>query len=247
MMMSGKYPEQSPNPQDLVETHIGLVRRLAHYFHSRVRGVVEVEDLIQIGCVGLVDAAQRYVKKDGVSFTNYASIRIRGAIVDHLRRSSNLCRTTISMQQKVKQATSLLQKRLHRLPEDAEVAKELGLSIAEYDRWQHAFQANRHQSLDEVHDDYGHLFVSKTATPEEEMNKVELRAALRASLEDLSEREALVVQLYFVEELNVYEIAEILDVTTGRVSQIKKAALLNLRSGLARRTGDDGDVIAEFE
>jgi len=240
-MLHAQYPEQRPSPHALITSQMEQVRKIAHYFHGRVRGAAEVEDLIQAGYVGLVDAAQKYERKEGASFAAYAGIKIRGAIADHLRRASNLCRTTILNQQRVKRATLALERRLQRLPSSIEIAEELGMSVNEYEQWRKAFQANTLQTIEEVHDEFSVWFSSSVGNPEEEINKTELRSALRKSLEILSEREALVIQLYYVEELNVYEIAEILEVTTGRVSQIKKAAISTLRNRLMELTGDNQD------
>lgn len=237
-MLRAQYPEQRPAPHELITGQMEQVRKIAHYFHGRVRGAVEVEDLIQAGYVGLVDAAQKYERKEGATFAAYAGIKIRGAIADHLRRASNLCRTTIVNRQRVNRATLALERRLQRQPTSVEIAEELGMGINEYEHWRQAFQANTLQTIEEVHDEFSVWFLSTTGNPEEEINKVELRAALRKALESLSEREALVIQLYYVEELNVYEIAEILEVTTGRVSQIKKAAIGTLRQHLAELTGE---------
>lgn len=237
-MLRAHYPEQRPSPNDLIAGQMEQVRRIAHYFHGRVRGAVEVEDLIQAGCIGLVDAAQKYERQEGASFATYAGIKIRGAMADHLRRASNLCRTTIMNRQRVNRASLALERRLQRVPTSAEVAEELGMSVNEYEHWRQAFQANTLQTIEEVHDEFSVWFVSNAGNPEDEINKTELRAALRKALESLSEREALVIQLYYVEELNVYEIAEILEVTTGRVSQIKKAAITTLRTRLAELTGE---------
>lgn len=101
--------------------------------------------------------------------------------------------------------------------------------------WEHAFQANVHQSLDSVYDEFSIWFESPENTPEENINEEELRNLLKEALRTLPEREALVIQLYYVEELNVYEIAEVLEVTTGRVSQIKKSAISFLRHFLGER------------
>lgn len=236
-MLRARYPEQNPTPNELIEDQMEKVRKLAYYYHSRVRGAVEIEDLVQVGYVGLLDAAQKYVRKEGVTFAAYAAIRIRGAIVDHLRRASNLCRTTIAMQQRVNQATKLLERSLQRSPTPVEIAQELGMGLDEFESWRQAFQANSHQSLEEMQDEFSIWFATDQGNPEEELNKTELRNALRKSLEAVSPREALVLQLYYVEELNVYEIAEVLEVTTGRVSQIKKSAINTLRNRLAELTG----------
>ena len=237
--MNTHYSEVRPSPRSLIEAELGQVRRIAHFYHGRVSGVIEVDDLIQVGNLGLIDAAQRYVQKDGVTFAAYAGIRIRGAIVDHLRRASNLCRTTIAMRQKVKRVTDKLEQKLQRAPSSMEIADEAGISVGEYEEWRVAFQANTHNSIDEVMDDFSIWFHSSDDNPEAHLAKVEIKAALRLALNDLTQKEALVVQLYYVEELNVYEIAEILNVTTGRVSQIKKGAIMRLRDRLANLTGDD--------
>ena len=223
------YSESTKDINSLVEKNMGLVRKIAWHMHGRVKSAVDIEDLIQIGMYGLVTAAQNYVVKEGVSFSSYASIRIRGEIVDHLRRNSNLCRTTIQMQQKYKSSVEMLSKQLQREPNNDEIAVEMGLKTAELHNWEQAFAANTHQSLDTVYDEFYIWFATKEQNPEEELTDTELRENLVEALKTLPEREALLIQLYYVEELNVYEIAEVLDITTGRVSQIKKNAISRLR------------------
>ena len=239
MNLRNQYPEQDPSPERLIEGELDTVRRIAFYFHGRVKGAVEVDDLIQNGYLGLIDASQKYVKKPGVSFSSYAKVRIRGAIVDYLRRNSNLCRSTIAMKQKVNKTILGLERKLQRAPSEEEVAQSMAITVDELRKWQQAFEANLHQSIDEVHDEHSIWFVSDDANPEEALSTQEVQRGLRAELEKLSGREALVMQLYYVEELNVYEIAEILSVTTGRVSQIKKSAISNLRNGMTAFMGLD--------
>lgn len=233
--MEKGYPEQIPDVEGLISGHMDLVRKIAWHMHGRVGSAIEIDDLIQIGYFGLVTAAQKYSVKEGASFASYAVLRIRGAIVDHLRKSSNLCRTTIQMQQKTKMVEASLLKKLHRSPSRQEISDELGIKIDEFDEWERAFAANVHTSLDAAYDEFSMWFVSKDSSPEQKLNEADLRKSLRMSLEDLSQKEALVIQLYYVEELNVYEIAEVLDVTTGRVSQIKKSAISKLRNSMDQR------------
>ena len=233
--MEKGYPEQIPDVEGLISGHMDLVRKIAWHMHGRVGSAIEIDDLIQIGYFGLVTAAQKYSVKEGASFASYAVLRIRGAIVDHLRKSSNLCRTTIQMQQKTKLVEASLLKKLHRSPSRQEISDELGIKIDEFDEWERAFAANVHTSLDAAYDEFSIWFVSKDSSPEQKLNEADLRKSLRMSLEDLSQKEALVIQLYYVEELNVYEIAEVLDVTTGRVSQIKKSAISKLRKSMDQR------------
>ena len=223
------YSETSNNINILIENNMGLVRKIAWHMHGRVKSAVEIEDLIQIGMYGLVTAAQNYVVKEGVSFASYAGIRIRGEIVDHLRRNSNLCRTTIQMQQKYNASFEKLSRQLQREPKNSEIAKDMGLEASELDNWEQAFAANTHQSLDSVYDEFSIWFASNDQSPEDELSDTELRENLVEALKTLPEREAMLVQLYYVEELNVYEIAEVLEITTGRVSQIKKSAISRLR------------------
>ena len=215
------YSETSKDINILIENNMGLVRKIAWHMHGRVKSAVEIEDLIQIGMYGLVTAAQNYVVKEGVSFASYAGIRIRGEIVDHLRRNSNLCRTTIQMQQKYNASFEKLSRQLQREPKNSEIAKDMGLEASELDNWEQAFAANTHQSLDSIYDEFSIWFASNDQSPEDELSDTELRENLVEALKTLPEREAMLVQLYYVEELNVYEIAEVLEITTGRVSQIK--------------------------
>ena len=115
------------------------------------------------------------------------------------------------------------------------MADHMNISESEMLEWEQAFQANVHQSLDSIYDEFSIWFESPENTPEDNINEEELQAQLKEALRTLPEREALVIQLYYVEELNVYEIAEVLEVTTGRVSQIKKAAVTRLREYLRGR------------
>ena len=233
--MKASYPEQQPNVESLIVDNMNLVKKIAWHMHGRVRSAIEIEDLMQIGYFGLVTAAQKYSPKEGATFASYAVLRIRGAIVDHLRKSSNLCRTTIQMQQKQKKAVQFLVGSLQREPVPSEIAEKMGLDLNEYREWEKAFNANVHQSLDEVYDEYSMWFVSKDNTPEENLDRSQLKNILTDSLKELPPKEAMVIQLYYVEELNVYEIAEVMEITTGRVSQIKKSAVLLLRSNIENR------------
>ena len=227
--MKHSYAEQQPDVEELIASHSELVRKIAWQIHGRARHITEIEDIMQIGYTGLIVAAQNYTPLDGASFASYASIRIRGAIVDYLRKSSNLCRTTIQIKKKYNQAVEKLERQLLRKPNRLEIADELDMSEDQLIEWEAAFQANTPQSIDSVYDQFSIWFTSPDNNPEEEVNETELQELLKEALQHLPEREALVIQLYYVEELNVFEIAEVLEVSTGRVSQIKKSAIGQLR------------------
>ena len=227
--MKHSYVEKQPDIDELIASHSELVRKIAWQIHGRARHITEIEDIIQIGYTGLIVAAQNYTPLDGASFASYASIRIRGAIVDYLRKSSNLCRTTIQVKKKYNKAVEKLERQLLRQPNRIEIADELDMTEDQLTEWEAAFQANTPQSIDSVYDQFSIWFTSPDNNPEEDVNEVELQKLLKKALTELSEREALVIQLYYVEELNVFEIAKVLEVSTGRVSQIKKSAICQLR------------------
>lgn len=235
MIAPRTYAEQTPSPERLVEDHMDLVKRLSWHFLGRIGKFAEIDDLLQAGYLGLVDASRRYSVQDGVTFAAYAAIRIRGSIIDLLRRNSNLCRSSITMRQNIGRARTALEHRLGRTPEIEELAAELNLSVSELQDWDARLQVNRVQSLDEVYTDHSLLFSHDSASPEEDLEKAQLRKLLREAVTMLPEREALVLQLYYVEEMNVYEVAAVLGVTTGRVSQIKKAAITRLRDLMAEK------------
>ncbi len=228
-MTKHSYANPQIDVNELISSHAELVRKIAWQIHGRARHITEIEDLVQIGFTGLILAAQKYTPQDGANFASYASIRIRGAIIDHLRKSSNLCRTTIQVKKRYNEVVDDLQKNLLRVPTREEIAGKMEITENELIEWEAAFQANIHQSLDSIYDQFSIWFASDENTPEEEVNEVELQEVLKDALRTLPEKEALVIQLYYVEELNVFEIAEVMDISTGRVSQIKKAAIGKLR------------------
>jgi RNA polymerase sigma factor FliA len=219
----------NPNINQLIHDHTNLVRKISWHLHGRVNSIIDIDDVIQLGMVGLINAAQNYVPQKDASFTSYASIRIKGEILDYLRKSSNLDRTTITIKKNSEKAAHLLRNKLGREPYNHEIADELGISSEKYYEWSNAFEAGVNKSLDETYDDYSSWFVTNDLNPEETINDTELRNTLKKVLSKLEGKEALIIQLYFVEELNIYEIAEVMEVSTGRVSQIKTSAIKSIR------------------
>ena len=223
------YADQKIDVDEVIKLNTNLVKKIAWHIYGRASHAIEIEDLMQIGFAALVNAAQQYTRKEGATFATYASIRIKGDIIDHLRKASNLCRTTISMKKRYNKVIIDLQSKLFREPTSEEISQAMGITEAEFREWERAFQANSHESLDSVYDQYSVWFASAEDSPEELLNDKDLKEVLKQALQQLSGNEAMVIQLYYVEELNVMEIAEVLDVSSGRVSQIKKSAIANLR------------------
>lgn len=232
-MLPRSYPEQSPNPEKLVAGHMNLARRIAWHVHGRVGARIEIDDLLQVAYLGLMDAAQRYVAQPGTPFAAYAGIRIRGALMDHLREQSHYARATLQMLSRIRTTEHQLEQTLMRHPDEAELAQALSITPSELNKWRREIDAGQTRSLDELYSDHSMVFRDKALTAEDMLSQENLKTQLRDAIAVLPEREALVLQLYYVEELNVYEIAEVLKVTTGRVSQIKKAAIERLRRTIA--------------
>ena len=230
--MNNKYylDKSQTSINDLIQDNLDLVKKIAWQLHGRVQNIVEVEDLIQQGMEGLVHAAQKYSPKEGVNFSQYAQLRIRGSIIDFLRKNSNLCRTTIKKKQEFERSKLDLEKKLNRQATEQELIDFLGISDDEFNYWKKAFEANVVQSLDTAYNEYSILFASKDDNPESSLQNKELKNQIKEALGVLNQREALVAQLYYVEELNVYEIAEVLEISTGRISQIKKSIIGKLRN-----------------
>ena len=219
----------SPSVEDLIKSNFQLVKKIAWQLHGRVQSIIDIEDLIQIGMLGLINAAKNYKPVKDASFTSYANLRIRGEILDYLRKNSSLCRTTIKVKKLAENAIENLNKKLGREPDSLEIAKEINIEHSKYLEWEAAFQASTIKNIDDIYDEYSYWFASRDDNPEQNINNKELKEILKKSLSILNEQQALLIQLYYVEELNIYEIAKILDISTGRVSQIKSSALKLIR------------------
>lgn len=223
------YQNISSTRDRLVADHTNLVQKIAFYYAGRVGDAAEPEDLIQLGMIGLMEAVHNYSSQEDVPFASYASLRIKGAIVDYLRKASNLCRGTIKRKQTYDRAIRTLELRLKRPPESSEICEELKINENMLADWRQSFAASRSQSIEEAMDSFGDFLFSFDEAVEEKIYNNELKKILKDKIQYLNKQQALVLQLYYVDELNVYEIAEVLSVTTGRVSQIKSAAVSKLR------------------
>ncbi len=235
------YVAQTLDPRDIAErvrSHLQLVRKIAWQTHGRVRDLFEIDDLIQIGMVALIEAAQRFQDTGQASFSGYAATRVRGTLTDHLRKHLTLTRLGVQRRDQITAAETAV-KAAGGDPTKAElVAEHLGVPLAQLQAWREKAVSVRNKSLDEVYDDHSVWFVDEGHTPESAIVADELRVNLAKHLKRLKEREALVLQLYFVEELNLEEIGEVLSVTVGRVSQLKKAALSQLRTWMQEADDD---------
>jgi RNA polymerase sigma factor FliA len=219
---------------DLVLSHQRLVRKIAWHVHGRVSSAIDIADLMQIGMVALVEAAQAYEDR-GHSFSTYATLRIRGAMIDELRRTATIGRAAMANARRIAAARKAIEDREGRPASDAELAAALTLSVAEYRTLAAEAQSIRQDSIDELYSDHSLWFADDAPAADEAMDRQRLAALLADGIRALPEREAMVLQLYFTEELNLQEIGETLGIGAARVCQIKKVALERLKAGLGDR------------
>lgn len=228
-------------PEELVERFAPLVKKIGNHLLGRLPGGVELEDLIQTGLMALLDAARQYSPSKGASFETYASIRVRGAMLDEFRNTDWAPRSVYRKQRELTAAVRAVENRTGNHATPREIAEELGVSLEEYFRMVVETASQRMFSLDETDPD-GTVERDQpgkpTDEPSAELESDEFRAAVRDAIGALPEREALVMSLYYDEELNLKEIGETLGVSESRVCQIHGQALLRLRARLQNWTDE---------
>jgi len=220
---------------DLVLSHAPLVKRIAHHLVSRLPPSVQVEDLIQAGMIGLLEASRHYDAGQGASFQTYAGIRIRGAMLDEIRRLDWTPRSVHRKARDVSEAIHQLENHLGREPRDTEVARHLGMSLDDYHDVLRDAATAKVFSIDYSDPERGEAPEPAGDEPPP-LSRVEdegFHDALADAIRNLPEREQLVMSLYYDDELNLREIGEVLGVTESRVSQIHGRIMLKLRAHLA--------------
>ena len=218
---------------ELVEKHVQLVKRIAYHLVSRLPPSVQVQDLIQSGMIGLLEASKNYNPSQGASFETYAGIRIRGAMLDEIRRSDWTPRSVHRKVRMVAEAVRSIENEKGRDARDSEVAEVLGMTIEEYHRILQDAAGCRVFSFDDpaiMNEDSEAPRQEVKTGPLEALQKEDFQASLSESIAGLPERERLVMALYYDEELNLREIGEVLGVSESRVCQIHGQALIRLRS-----------------
>jgi len=230
---------------ELLKTHYDLVRRVAYHIAARLPSSVDIEDLVQSGVIGLIEAARHFSGDRGASFETYATIRIRGAIMDELRRGDWAPRSVHRRHREISGAMRAIEQRTGREAREDEIIAEMGISPSDYhSALQDAVQCHvlsLHGGGDGDGDDHELDAVDPTADPYRDIEREHFRKAMIAAIGALPERERLVLALYYDEELNLREIGAVLGVTESRVCQIHGQALLRLRSRLAEWRAAQGE------
>jgi len=221
---------QAKNAGELVATHAPLVKRIAYHLLAKLPDTVLVEDLIQSGMLGLLEASNNYSDTHGASFSTYAGIRIRGAMLDDIRRTDW---TPRSVHRKARQITEVMQKieqKTGRDARDTEIASMLEITIEEYQKILLDSTCCRLFSTDEIEGSSDPASVENVL---ENLSEADFRETLIEAIASLPERERMVVSLYYDNELNLKEIGKVLNVSESRACQINNQAMLRLKARLA--------------
>jgi RNA polymerase sigma factor for flagellar operon FliA len=219
----------------LLKQYSPLVRRLAHQMIAKLPANVELDDLIQVGMIGLNDALSRFDASQGVQFETFATQRIRGAMLDELRGNDWMSRGDRRHQRSIEAAVHKLEQRHGRAPSEGEIAREMGLSLVEYQELLGKVRGTQLVYLEDMSGDDGdedfldrHM-VDADADPLGRLSDRKMREALVAAIENLPQREQYVMSMYYEHDMNLKEIAAVLKVTESRVCQLHSQSIARLR------------------
>ncbi|HEY8881082.1 MAG TPA: RNA polymerase sigma factor FliA [Roseateles sp.] len=219
----------------LIKQYSPLVRRLAHQMIAKLPANVEVDDLIQVGLIGLTDALSRFDAEQGVQFETFATQRIRGAMLDELRGGDWMSRGTRRQQREIEVAVHKVEQRLGRAPREDEIAAEMGLPLAEYQDLLSKVRGTQLVYLEDMSGDDGdndyldrHV-ADDNANPMAQLQDHRMREALVEAIKNLPEREQYVMSMYYEHDMNLKEIAAVLKVTESRVCQLHSQSIARLR------------------
>ncbi|MBK6998587.1 MAG: RNA polymerase sigma factor FliA [Rhodoferax sp.] len=221
----------------LIKQYQPLVRRLAHYMMAKLPASVEVDDLIQVGLIGLADALSRFESSQGVQFETFATQRIRGAMLDELRGNDWMSRGSRKNQKEIESSIRQLEHRLGRSPVESEIAAEMGLGLAEYQDVLNKVRGTQLVYLEDMNrsgeDDDSYLdrhVADADSDPLNLLRNQRLRESLVQAIKTLPEREQYVMSMYYEQDMNLKEIAQVLDVTESRVCQLHSQSIARLRA-----------------
>ena len=221
----------------LIRQYVPLVQRLAHHMIAKLPPNVELDDLIQVGMIGLADAMTRFDAGQNVQFETFATQRIRGAMLDELREGDWLSRGSRKSQKQIERAVHRLEHKLGRSPVESEIAKELDMPLAEYQSLLGRVRGTQLVYLEDMNggsEDNEGFLDRHAADPESDPMSVlkdqRLRQALIAAIEGLPERERFIMGMYYEQDMNLKEIAAVLGITESRVCQLHSQSIARLRA-----------------
>ena len=232
------YESCKPKGEDLVMAHLGLVKRVAVHLKARIPAFMELDELVQVGMIGLLEASRAYDPSKGIGFENFAHARVRGAMLDEVRRLSFLPRSAVAFNKEHNTTVHALAAELGRTPTQAEIAEFMGKDLDEFHKERGKAKRFETYSMEVVTEEVMSIADDDSQRPDVMVEEAEFMDAVTGAISELPEREQLVMQLYYVEELNLKEIGEVLGVSESRVSQILSAVVKKLRGTLKVETVD---------
>jgi RNA polymerase sigma factor for flagellar operon FliA len=224
------YESSKGRQENLVISHMPMVKRVAFHLRGRIPPLLDLDELVQVGMLGLIEAARGYDPRRGIPFEHFALSRVRGAMLDEVRRVSDLTRSSVAFNKSENAAAHKLVAELGRMPTQGEVAQSMGKDIESYHREQGQAWRSETFSIEEVSEEVMNIAAERGVQPEAQVERAQLLEALAGAIQELPERDQLIISLYYVEELNLKEIGEILGVSESRVSQLLTALAKKLRS-----------------
>jgi RNA polymerase sigma factor for flagellar operon FliA len=224
---------------DRIRRFLPMVRRLAWHAHGSGRAGIEVDDLIQAGLVALTECSQKHNGQTEDGFAAYAKLRVRGAMVDLIRRCSPMSRSASDRRRTLRDQTEGLATALGRQPTESELAEAMGVTLSDLGDMRAASEPLRFEPIDDAYSDSSMAFADDRPDSFTQIADEETRHTVADAIGALPDRLQMVIQLYFVEEMNLAEIAGVLEVSVPRVHQLKAQALDKLRGIL----GDGFDIL----
>ncbi len=233
MPPSTRLYEQTQNrDEELILAHLGMVKRVAVHLKARIPPFMEVDELVQVGMIGLIEAARAFDPTKGVAFESYAHSRVRGAMIDEVRRLSFLPRSAVAFNKSHSSANQALATELGRAPTQAELAEFMGRELESFEKDRGSARQFETYSMEVVSEEVMNIREQESRQPDALVEESQMMNALTEAIDGLPERDKLVISLYYVEELNLREIGEVLGVSESRVSQILSANVKKLRTQL---------------
>lgn len=211
------YGSCKPKGEDLVMAHLGLVKRVALHLKARIPAFMELDELIQVGMIGLLEASRAFDPVKGIEFENFAHSRVRGAMLDEVRRLSFLPRSAVAFNKEHNTTVHALAAELGRTPTQAEIAEYMGKDLEEFHKERGKAKRFETYSMEVVTEEVMTIADDTSQQPEVIVEEAQFMDAVTDAIAQLPEREQLVMQLYYVEEFNLKEIGETLGVSESRV------------------------------
>jgi len=226
------YDEVHDASEALVMAHLGMVKRVALHLKVRIPPFMELDELMQVGMIGLLEAARAFDPTKGIEFESFALSRVRGAILDEVRQLSYLPRSAVAFNKSENEAINFLASVLGRTPTQSELAEHMGDDLEEFQKKRGNAKRFETLSMEVINDEVLGIADERSRQPDVIVEHEDFMRAVTDAIAELPERDQLLMSLYYVEELNLKEIGEVLSVTESRVSQLLTGIVKKLRLSL---------------